>query len=203
MTSRPGTKVISRKLEFDGWHSLETVTVQPPSLKHDGLAQPISREVYYCGKVAVVLLYQPETDQILLNEQFRVGSFMAGEENPWLYECCAGMVDEGEEPLEAAHREAFEETGCHILDMESIGRAYPSPGGTDELFYLYCGRIDKAEVGHFGLEEEGEEIKTHLFSAEETLRLLDEGHITNGATVICLHWFARHRERLRKKWGKA
>ena len=159
------------------------------------------REVYYCGEVAVALLYIPETDQILLNEQFRVGSFMAGEENPWLIECCAGMIDDGEDAETAVRREAIEETGCKILDLEFIGKAYPSPGGSNEVFYLYCGRIGKAEAGHFGLEEEGEEIRTHLFSATEAIKMLDEGRILNGATLISLHWFARHHNRLRKKWS--
>jgi ADP-ribose pyrophosphatase len=196
------TRIISRKMEFEGWHKLETIVVQPASLRHEGQAEPMKREVYHCGPVAAALLYLPETDQILLNEQFRVGAYVAGEPNPWLYECCAGLVDEGEEPETAMHREALEETGCHILDTEFIGKIYPSPGGSDESFYLYCGRISKAEAGHYGLEEEGEEIKTHLVSASEAIRMLDEGRISNGATVICLHWFARHHERLRKKWSQ-
>jgi ADP-ribose pyrophosphatase len=195
------TKIISRKVEFEGWHKLETVVVQHQSLKHDGWTSPISREIFYCGTVAVALLYQPETDQILLNEQFRVGAFLAGDDNPWLMECCAGMIDDGEDPETAARREAVEETGCEILDLEFIGKAYPSPGGSEEVFMLYCGRIGKAEAGHYGLEEEGEEIKTHLVPALDAIRMLDAGRITNAATVICLNWFARNHDRLRRKWG--
>jgi len=203
MPAVPKTKIISRKVEFEGWHKLETVVVQPASLRHAGLAEPMKREVYCSGTCAVALLYLPETDQILLNQQFRVGVFMAeGNNDPWLYECCAGMVDEGEDAETAVRREAVEETGCKILDLEFIGKTYPSPGGTDEIHMLYCGRIGTAEAGHYGLEEEGEEIKTHLVSANEAIRMLDEGKITNGATVICLHWFARNHERLRKKWNK-
>lgn len=196
------TKILSRTLEFDGWHRLETIVIQPASLRHDGQTEPMKREMYYCGICAVALLYLPETDQLLLNEQFRVGAFIAGDPNPWLYECCAGMVDAGETPEEAVRREALEETGCHILDLEFIGKAYPSPGGTDETYMLYCGRISQAEAGHYGVEEEGEEIKTHLVNAKEAIRMLDEGQITNGGTVICLHWFARNHDRLRKQWGK-
>lgn len=194
-------KIISRKLEFEGWHRLETVLCQPRSLKSDGWASPLQREVYYCGTAVVGLLYLPETDQILLNEQFRVGVLMAGDDHPWLYECCAGMIDEGEEPEAALKREAMEETGSEILDIEFIGKAYPSPGGSEEKFLLYCARIDKPEPGHYGLEEEGEEIKTHLFSAADAIGMLDAGRITNAATLICLHWFARHHARLREKWS--
>ncbi len=202
MTGASKAKIISRKIEFDGWHRLETLVVQPASLRHDGQAEPMQREMYFCGMCVVVLLYLPETDQILLNEQFRVGPFVAGDPNPWLLECCAGMVDEGEGPEEAVRREAIEETGCHILDLEFIAKAYPSPGGTDETQMLYCGRVSKAEAGHYGVEEEGEEIKTHLMPAVEVIRMLDTGKITNGATLTCLHWFARNYDRLRKKWSQ-
>jgi ADP-ribose pyrophosphatase len=202
MTKPPAAKIISRKLEFKGWHSLESIVLQHQSLKHDGWTAPMTREMYYCGTVAVALLYLPETDQILLNEQFRIGAFVAGDDKPWLMECCAGMIDDGEAPEAAVKREAVEETGCDILDLEFIGKTYPSPGGSDEVHFLYCGRIGAAEAGHYGLAEEGEEIRTHLVSAAEAVAMLDSGRITNGATVICLHWFARNHERLRRKWGE-
>ncbi|MBI3441239.1 MAG: NUDIX hydrolase [Proteobacteria bacterium] len=201
MTSVPPAKIISRKLEFRGWHALETIVIQPKSLKHDGLCEPMSREIYYCRTCVVVLLYLPETDQILLNQQFRLGAFIAGDNSPWLMECCAGLIDAEEEAEEAVHREAMEETGCEILDLEYIGKAYPSPGGSNECFQMYCGRIGKAEAGHFGLETEGEEIKTHLVPAIEAIRMLDNGQITNAGAVMCLHWFARHHDRLRQKWS--
>jgi len=202
MTSTPKTTIISRTVEYEGWHKLETIVVQHASLRHEGqVIAPITREMYFCGTAVIVLLYQPETDQVLLNEQFRIGAFMAGEPNPWLYECCAGMIDEGEEPEDAVRREAIEETGCPILDLEFIGKVYTSPGGTDEKYMLYCGRIDKAEAGHFGIAEEGEEIQTHLIPATEAIHLLDTGKIINSGTIMCLQWFARNHDRLRKKWS--
>lgn len=201
MTAASKVKMISRKVEYKGWHTLETIVVQPTSLKHGGPGHLLSREMYHIGTVAIALLYLPETDQVLLNQQFRIGAFIAGDENPYLMECCAGIIGKGEDPEEAVHREAMEETGCDILDLEFIGKTYPSPGGTNETYMLYCGRLDSAQVGFYGLEEEGEEIKTHLVSATDAIAMLDDGKITNGGAVICLHWFARNHERLRRKWS--
>ncbi len=201
--SDDNAKVISRKVEFEGWHSLETIVLQHKSRVHDGYAAPMQREMYYTGTAVVGLLYMPATDQILFNEQFRVGAWVAGDPNPWLLECCAGMIDEGEKPEEALHREADEETGCKIRDIEFIAKVYPSPGGTDEIQLLYCCRIDAAAPGAFGVEEEGEEITTCLIGATEAIRMLDAGEVTNGATVTALQWFARHHDRLKKKWGGA
>jgi ADP-ribose pyrophosphatase len=201
MANAPKIEIISRKLEFEGWHRFETIILRHVSLAHGGMLAPIQREMLYCGTCVVGLLYIPETDELLLNEQFRIGPHIAGDPNPWLLECCAGMVDKGEKPEEALKREAIEETGCEVLDYEFIGKAYPSPGGTDETYMLYCARISPAATGHFGLADEGEEIKTHILPVAEAIRLLDTGKITNGGTVMCLNWFARHHSRLREKWS--
>lgn len=197
-------RIISRKMEFEGFHDLETVEMQHKSFRHDGWSGTISREIFHAGACAVVLLYKPESDEILMNEQFRVAAFIAGAENPYLYECCAGMVDEGETPEAAVRREAKEETGSDIIDLEYIGHVYPSPGGVNETFHLYCGRINGGQHGGiFGMESESEEIRTHLLPAREVISMLDAGKITNAATALCLHWFARHKDRLQKKWGAA
>lgn len=202
MTTALQTKIISRTVEFEGWHKLETIVVEHASLKHEGTSlAPITREVFICGPAVMALLYQPETDEVLLNEQFRIGPFIAGEPNPWILECCAGMIDEGEAPEEALRRETLEETGCEILDLEFICKTYPSPGGTDEMCLMYCGRISQAKPGYFGADE-GEEIKTRLIPAAEIIRMLDAGKIVNSGTILCLQWFARNHERLRKKWSQ-
>lgn len=195
-------KIISRVTEFEGWHKLENIVIQPKSLKGDGFAAPMKREIYHSGVVVGALLYLPKTDEILLNEQFRVGAYTEGDPNPWLLECSAGKVDDDETPEDAAKREALEETGAVVKDLEYIGKFYPSPGGVSETFHLYCARVDDVTPGIYGLEHEGEEIKTHLVSATRAIEMLDAGKITNGATVICLHWFARNHARLKEKWNR-
>jgi ADP-ribose pyrophosphatase len=196
----PAAKIISRTLEYKGWHRLETIVAQPRSLKHGGWAEELSREVMTGGKIACVLLYIPETDEVLLNEQFRMGALIAGAEDPFLFECAAGFTDEGETVEEAARREALEETGCEVLDLKRIGTYYTSPGCLAEEFHIFIGRIEKAEGGIFGMEHEGEEIKTHLLTSKQAIRMLDENHIRNAVSTIALHWFARNREKIRKEW---
>lgn len=193
-------KITSRKTIFQGYHLLEDIIVVPKSLRHGGWAEPVSREVFHNKPVVSTILYLPETDELLLNQQFRMGAFLAGADDPFLFECSAGGIDEGESPEDAARREALEETGAVVDELEFICNSYSSPGCVAEKWYMYIGRVKKAEAGIFGLEHEGEEIKTHLLPASQVIRMLDEGHITNQATAMMLHWFARHREDLRKKW---
>ena len=196
----PAAKILAREMIFDGYHKLEMFRVQPRSLRHGGWAEEMQREVFFGRDIAVVLLYIPETDEILLNQQFRLGAMMAGVEHPFLFECAAGAVDEGETPAEAARREALEETGCDVIDLEFIGESFSSPGCMAEKFYLYMGRIEKAESGIYGHEGEGEEIKTHLLPAASVIKMLDQGDITNITTALMLNWFARNHDRLRQKW---
>lgn len=198
-------KIIERKVAFDGYHRLEVVTCQPRSLRHDGYAGEMTREVMFCHKISAVLLYCPENDKILLNQQFRVGAMLAGCEDPFLFEVAAGAADDGESMEEAARREAFEETGAEVSDLDFIAKAYTSSGCLAEEFHLFVGRIPAAaETGFYGLEEEGEEIKTHFLPAADAIALLDRGEITNAPSAILMHWFARHHQQLRSRWlGKA
>lgn len=196
-------KVLSRKVVFEDYHRLEVFRVQPRSLKHGGWAEEMEREIWFGRKIASVMLYIPETDEILLNQQFRLGAQLAGAEDPFLFETAAGAVDDGETVEEAARREALEETGCEVTDLEYFGKVYSSPGCMAEEYHMYIGRIAKAEAGIYGHAHEGEEIKTHLLPVKTVMKMLDDGVITNVTTALGLNWFARNHDRLRKKWGKA
>lgn len=196
----PHARILDRKVEFDGYHRLESITCQPRSLKHDGMATEMSREVMFCSKMAAVLLYIPETDEILLNQQFRLGAMLAGAEDPFLLEVAAGAVDDGESTEDAARREALEETGATVTDLVFVSKCYTSAGCLAEEFHLYLGRIAKTESGIFGMEHEGEEIKTHILPVSEVLTLLDDGKIMNAAACILLNWFARHHGKIRQEW---
>lgn len=194
-------KIVSQKTVFDGYHKLEIIEVQPKSMRHGGWAEVVQREMFTAGPYSTVILYIPETDEILLNEQFRVGAYMANADDPFLFECAAGQIDEGETPEETARREVMEETGCEVKELEYVGSFYTSPGCLNEEAYVFVGRIDKPETGAiFGVEEEGEEIRTHLLPSAKVFEMLDAGHIRNGSSALALHWFARHREKIRKKW---
>jgi len=51
-----------------------------------------------------------------------------------------------------------------------------------------------------GLPEEHEDIRVVVKTLAEVETLLDAGAIVSGHTLIGLHWFLRHRERLRRLW---
>ena len=97
-----------------------------------------------------------------------------------------------------------EETGLELIgDPIPIQRYLPSPGGSDESVFLFCGRIDASLAGGVhGAPDEGEDIRTVVKTVGEIEALLDRGAIENGHTLIALYWLLRHRDRLRRQWGE-
>ena len=166
-----------------------------------GWSAPVDRDVFERGHAVGVLLYDPERDQVVLIEQFRIGAYAAGRENPWHLEVVAGIFDEGETAEDVARREAQEEAGCDIGMIERIQTYVVSPGGSSESVVLFCGSVDSSKAGGIhGLDDEAEDIKVHVLPADEAIRLADDDVIDNAVTLIALHWFGRHRDALRRRW---
>ena len=159
------------------------------------------REILRSGQAVVVLLYDPRLHQVILIEQFRIGAYVNHLPSNWILECVAGMVDEGEDRETAARREAVEETGCEVGEIQYVGSYLSSPGLLDEIVSIYIGEVDAQKAGGVhGHEGEGEDIRTHVFPVEEALALMDQGAIVNIMAQTALLWFARHGESLRQRW---
>ena len=173
-------------------------------LKHrlfdGGWSEPIMREVFERGHSCACLLYDPKADVVILIEQFRAGAFAAGM-GPWLIECVAGIIDEGETPEAVARREAIEECGCTVGRIEPIGKFLYSTGACSEVCHLFVGEADSSAAGGiFGLADEFEDIKTHIVPVATVLEWLDAQTIDNAAMLIAISWLARHHAALRRRW---
>ena len=138
---------------------------------------------------------------IVLVEQFRLPALLAGR-SPWQLEAAAGLIDTDETPQAVAMRETREETGLALIgEPIPIQHHLSSAGNSDEEIFLFCGRIDSTAAGGVhGLPEEHEDIRVVVKTSAEIETLLDTGAIESGHTLIGLHWFLRHRDRLRRLW---
>ncbi|ODS13765.1 NUDIX domain-containing protein [Pseudoalteromonas tetraodonis] len=167
-----------------------------------GESEVIRREILERGDAVAVLPYDPVTEQVLLIEQIRIGAIKS-KHTPWLLECIAGMTDGSEDYESVVKKEAFEEAGLNLTELEFMLSYLSSPGGTTERLYLYLAHADLSQIntGIYGLDTEGEDIKTHIMHLDEALERLNRGEIDNAATVICLQWLALNRDRIRKKWA--
>jgi ADP-ribose pyrophosphatase len=160
----------------------------------------LTREIFDRGNAAAVLPYDPKSDSVLLIRQFLLGAHLAGRPNRPL-QAIAGMVEPGETGLDVAVREAVEEAGCQIGRVERAHAFLPSPGGSSEYIETFVAEADlSAAGGQFGLEEEHEDIRAEVLSADAAIAVLDARAIEAGPAVVLLAYFARHRERIRSTW---
>lgn len=164
-----------------------------------GFSPEITREIFERGAVVAVLPYDPARRKVILIEQFRAGA-IDNPEGPWLIECVAGVIEEGEAEADVARREAEEEAGCRLRALESISRYYVSPGGTSEHCSLFCGLVDSDGVGGIhGLADENEDIRVLVVDADEAYAWLRAGRIKSSATIIALQWLQLNESRLTRK----
>lgn len=166
------------------------------------MSRPVKREVMDRGHAVGILLFDPVKDKIALVEQFRCGVYLNGD-YPWVLEVVAGMVDhENETPQDVALREAQEEAGAKVTALEHIARYYSSPGGITETLELFCGRVDVDTLpAYAGLDVEDEDIRIVVMDAAEAEKLVADGKINNGITIIALQWLMLNKAALLKKWG--
>ncbi|MFO7642225.1 MAG: NUDIX domain-containing protein [Candidatus Competibacteraceae bacterium] len=194
-------EVLDKAIGYSGFFRMEKYRLRH-ELFAGGWSPAITRECLERGHAVAVLPYDPERDQIVLLEQFRVGAldFPGG---PWLLEIVAGIMDEPEETAEdVARRETVEEAGCELLDLTPICHYLVSPGGTSESITLFCGRVNAARVGGIrGVVDEHEDIRLHVVSRSAALDLLHAGRINSAAPIIALQWLELNHARLLERWG--
>ena len=192
-------EVVEREACFRGFYKLDRVHLRHRQFA-GGMGPVIRRELFVRHDAVCVLPYDPQRDAVVLIEQFRVGA-MDKDENPWLLELVAGLIDKDEEPEEVAHREAQEEADLILGPLWPVSRYFPSPGGSDELVHLYIGRCDSEGAGGvYGLPEEGEDIKVHVMSFADAMQAVRDGRINNAASIIALQWLALNRDEVRGMW---
>jgi ADP-ribose pyrophosphatase len=197
----PGdVRLAKRERVFDGYFAVDRVTVEHRAFA-GGWSAPVTREVFERGDAVGVLPYEPETDSLVLIEQFRAGS-LYDPQSPWMLELVAGIVEPGESDDSVVRREAREEAGCDLGELLPVAAFYPSAGACSEHVRLFCGRVLSASVGEIkGLDEEHEDILVHRVPREEAMELLREGRINNGHTLVSLQWLALNIDRIRSLWG--
>lgn len=110
---------------------------------------------------AAVIIATTDNDELILVEQLRPSH----ESN--VIEFPAGLVDDGETPLQAAIRELEEEAGYGgIRSTNEYGKMTTSPGMTNELVNIfYFSGVKKISEG--GGVDEDENIKIHIVKINE------------------------------------
>ncbi|WP_105257925.1 MULTISPECIES: ADP-ribose diphosphatase [unclassified Pseudoalteromonas] len=194
-------QIESTERVFDGFFKVDKYRFNH-ALFAGGRSDTIEREIFERGHAVAVLPYDPRSRQVLLVEQIRIAA-MNSKDSPWLLECIAGMADGSEDYQAVVRKEAQEEAGLELGELEFMLSYLSSPGGTSERLYLYLAQTDlSAAGGIFGLDHEGEDIKVHVLDLDDALARLSSGEIDNAATVISLQWLALNEQRILEQWNK-
>ncbi|PVD53339.1 GDP-mannose pyrophosphatase NudK [Terrimonas sp.] len=175
------TKIKLKKAETlsDNWYILKKVTYD--YLKKDGSWQTQSREVYDRGNGATILLYNKDFKTVVLTRQFRIPTFLNGNETRILIESCAGLLDK-DSAENCIKRETEKETGYKISCVRKIFEAYMSPGSVTEILYFFIAEYShnmKVSNGG-GVEDEQEDIEVLEINFNTALEMIETGEIKDG-----------------------
>lgn len=146
-------RIIARDLAYSGWLRLHLLTLETEG------GDRFKRLVEDHGSAVAVLPYDPERKVAVVVRLTRAPLLMKGA-TP-IIEVPAGLVDAGETAIEAARREAVEETGLTLREIIPAGEIWSMPGVSTEhitLFLAEYGARDRTQAGG-GLAEEHEDIE--------------------------------------------
>jgi nudix-type nucleoside diphosphatase (YffH/AdpP family) len=189
LTGNPDVRVIDVELLAAGWHVLRRTTLEYRGA--DGVWSRQQRETYDRGNGATVLLYNRDLRTVLLTRQFRYPVYVNDHPDGMLIETAAGLLDD-DDPATAIRREASEETGVQIGELEHVYDVYMSPGSVTERIHFFAAPYDAASrtgVGG-GLAHEGEEIDVLEVDFDESLAMIRDGRIQDAKAIMLLHWAA-------------
>jgi nudix-type nucleoside diphosphatase (YffH/AdpP family) len=181
--------VVIRNVEVtsDGWHVLRRTTYD--YRRRDGHWEQQQRETYDRGNGAVVLPYDSERGTVLLTRQFRFPVYVNGHHDGMLIEAAAGLLDD-DEPEAAIRREASEELGIELGEVEHIFDVYMSPGSVTERVHFYAAPYAPADLigAGGGLADDGEDIEVLEVDITTALQMTRDGRIADGKTIMLLQW---------------
>jgi nudix-type nucleoside diphosphatase (YffH/AdpP family) len=180
-------KILQTDILSNNWYTLKKVVYE--YVKANGERMVQSREAYDRGNGAVILLYNKENRSVILTRQFRLPTYINGNETGMLIEACAGLLDK-DDPEACIRRETEEETGYKVQDVQKVFEAYMSPGSVTEILYFFVAQytpLMKITDGG-GMEHEEENIEVLEMSIDKAMEMMKSGEIRDAKTIMLLQY---------------
>lgn len=172
---------------YKGWATLNEVSFSYKMKNESWVNQ--KRESYDRGDGATVLLYNKVKKTVILTKQFRVSTFLNGNDSGFVLETCAGMLD-NDQPEACIIREIEEETGYKVNTVTKIFKAYSSPGALTEILHYFIAEYSedmKVNEGG-GLDSENEDIEVLEMPFEFAVNMITTGEIKDIKTICLLQY---------------
>ena len=183
--------ILSTEILSDNWYVLRKIVYEYEQANGNWMQQ--TREAYDRGKGATILLYHPIKQTIILTRQFRLPTYVNGNETGMLIETPAGLLD-NDNPEDCIRRETEEETGFQIQSVRKIFEAYMSPGSVTEVIYFFVAEYTDNMKIHAGggVEGEHENIQVLEIPFNAAYEMISTGEIKDGKTIMLLQYAKIH-----------
>lgn len=184
--------ILEDKTLWKGWSHLRGITFD--FFREGRAPHRLSWEVFDRRHASAILLHNVQRDTVTLVRQLRIAAHLSGE-YPYMLEVPAGFIDDGETALNAALREADEETGYKITKATPAFAAFMSPGSVTEKLHGFYAAVTDAErvTAGGGLADEHEDLEVIELSFAEALEMVEAGEIIDAKTIMLLQWAALRR----------
>ncbi len=192
MNENPQATILSQTLlKADGFQKVHGLQIEHQ--RFDGGSLLVNREVVERGDSVFILAYDPAQQMVMLGREMRAGILYRGE-YPFTYALPAGKIDEGEDALTTACREAREEMALELRDPRIVlDRLYLSEGGSSERATLVFATVSAPRHNAvLGVVQEHENILrrsvpvTEFFAMANTRRMVS-AMANMGALWLRLH----------------
>lgn len=180
-------KIKSVKTLSNEWYKLDKINFDYQT--KNGKWQNQNRESYDRGDGAAILLYNASKKTVILTKQFRMPSYLNGNNDGMMIEVCAGLLDKND-PLTCIKNEAEEETGYKITNPKKIFEIFSTPGAvTEKIHYFIAEYNDAMKISEGGgLESETEEIEVLEINFNTAYNMIASGEIKDAKTIILLQY---------------
>ena len=137
----------------------------------------ISQREYVIHPGAVVVVPILPNGNVILERQFRYPLRQVFIELP------AGKIDAGEDILITGQRELLEETGYTASEWVKLGHQHPCIGYSNEVIHMYLAR--GLSAGEHKRDED-ESLEVFEASFDRCIKMIQDGEITDGKTIVAL-----------------
>ncbi|WP_298221744.1 GDP-mannose pyrophosphatase NudK [Flavobacterium sp.] len=185
--SNPNIKITNTEVLANNWYTLRKITFDYQ--KKDNSWETQVREAYDRGNGATILLYNKANKTVILTRQFRMPTYLNGNETGMMIEACAGLLDQ-DNAEDCIKRETEEETGYHVNDVRKIFEVYMSPGSVTEIVHFFVGEYTKdMKVNDGGgVADEQENIEVLEFPFDQAYDMIASGEIKDAKTIMLLQY---------------
>lgn len=183
----PKVKQVKTQILSNDWYTLNKVTFDYQLSNGNWVGQ--SRECYDRGNGACILLYNTAKKTVILVKQFRMPTYVNGNDNGMMIEACAGVLD-GDDPITCIIKETEEETGYQIKKVKKVFESYMSPGAVTEILYFFVAEYDeKMKISNGGgLDTEHEDIEILEVDFVKAIQMINTGEISDAKTIMLLQY---------------